>query len=235
MPAIMLERYGVSAVELCQMHFCGQDAEYLDRIAQGLHQTGSAIVNIPVDTGNISAKDKQKRFFDLRIIKSWMDIAHYLKSPAVRVNTGYQEGEPDLSITVDSYRQLIDYGRGLGLTIIVENHGGLSNSIDNMVTLFQELDCEDFRSCPDFGEFDTSKRYEDLARIAQYAFLVHVKTYDFNPDGSHSHFDVKKCIHIVESAGFNGYYSVEFEGEGDQYEGVKNTIELVGEALTGER
>jgi len=38
---------------------------------------------------------------------------------------------------------------------------------------------------------------------------------------------VKRCVNILKQEGFNGYYSVEFEGQGDQREGVKKTIALL--------
>ena len=38
-PRVVKERYGVEAVELCQMHFQAQDAKYLDEIINGLQAT----------------------------------------------------------------------------------------------------------------------------------------------------------------------------------------------------
>ena len=35
-PKVVKERYGIEAVELCQMHFQAQDSKYLDEVINGL-------------------------------------------------------------------------------------------------------------------------------------------------------------------------------------------------------
>ena len=38
-------------------------------------------------------------------------------------------------------------------------------------------------------------------------------------------FDFPKCVQTSKAAGFKGVYSIEFEGEGDPYEGVHKVVE----------
>ncbi|NPV53633.1 MAG: sugar phosphate isomerase/epimerase [Firmicutes bacterium] len=233
-PGFVKERYGVDAVELCQMHFQAQDARYLDEIVDGLRKAGAIVINMPVDTGNISQPDERKRNHDLEVMKGWMDVAAYIGCPSVRINTGSQDGSQgsgvvDLSITMNSYRRLVEYGEEIGVMVLLENHGGISADPDNIVRLFEGVGHKNFRACPDFGNFAPEVRYRGLEAMARYAVMAHAKTYDFDEKGRVPQFDFARCISILKGAGFDGYLSVEFEGKGDQLAGVRRTIELIKE------
>ena len=79
--------------------------------------------NMPIDTGNISQSDPLKRQFDIDRIVNWFAVAEYLGAEAVRVNTGAPEEGWDMSITVESYKQLAEKAAQLKLTLLIENHG----------------------------------------------------------------------------------------------------------------
>jgi len=228
LPRVVKQRYGISAVELCQMHFLRQDSSYLDEVYRSLKENNSVVVNMPVDTGNISQPDPTKRNHDIEIIKGWMRVAKCIGCPAVRVNTGGQlPGSTDFSITIDSYRTLVGFGRTLGVKVLLENHGGISANPENILRIFSGVNDDYFAFCPDFGNFTPEVRYQGLERMAPHAFIVHAKTYDFDEKGELPTFDFGRCLKIIRQTGFDGYLSVEFEGEGDQYQGVQKTIDLI--------
>jgi len=200
----------------------------LDEIKAALEQYGVKVLNMPIDYGNISGLDEAQRAADLAVIKSWIDVAAYLGSKGARVNTGQQpEGIFDLSITADSYRELAEYAQTKGVALVLENHGGMSADPKNIRKLFEMVDHPNFRICPDFGNFDPDIRYEALEMIFDHPILVHAKTYEFDEDGNHVSFDFEKCMEIVKKHEYDGYYSVEFEGSGDQRDGVAKTINLL--------
>lgn len=200
----------------------------LEEVKKALEKYGIQVLNMPIDYGNISSLDEGKRKADLAVIKSWIDVAAYLGSKGARVNTGHQpEGCFDLSITADSYRELAEYSQTKGVALIMENHGGMSADPKNILKLFEMVGHPNFRMCPDFGNFDPAIRYEALDMIFNNPILVHAKTYEFDENGNHVQFDFDKCMGIAKKHNYHGYYSVEFEGPGDQREGVQKTIELL--------
>jgi len=226
-PRVALDRFGIPAVELCQMHFPPPDSGRLDRLRAVVEATGLRIVNIPVDVGNISRRDERGRAHDVGLIKSWIDVASYLGAPTVRVNVGHQEGPLDLSITIASYTELADYGEAKGVKIGLENHGGISADPRNVVEIVEAVGQRRFGTLPDFGNFSPEARYAGLAALVPYALVIHAKTYDLDAEGNVPEFDFARCLRIVREAGYDGYLSIEFEGQGDQYEGVRRTIELI--------
>ena len=205
----------------------------IDEVKAALEKYGVKVLNMPIDYGNISEIDDEKRKADLKIIKLWIDVAAILSSAGARVNTGHQpEGVFDLSITAASYRELAEYAEQKNVALVLENHGGMSADPENILKLFKMVDHPNFRICPDFGNFKDDIRYEALDKIfALDAILVHAKSYDFNENGEHTSFDIGKCMEIAKKHNFNGYYSVEFEGHGEQVDGITRTIELLKKYL----
>ena len=221
-PQYIKDTFGIGAVEVCQMHIPAPDARRLDALAAGLASAGVKIVNMPIDVGDISQADESKRNHDLKLIEVWMDAAAYLGSPAARVNSG----SGDLPTAVESFRRLAEYGQKIGVKILLENHGGLSADLDNVRKLLDEMD-GGFGTSPDFGNFPEQVRYEGLELMAPRAEVVHAKTYDFDSAGEFNDFDFPRCLRIFQDSGFDGPLSIEFEGKGDQPDGVRRIVELI--------
>lgn len=226
------EEFGVDAIETVNWMVGEKTDENLRNVKETLDKYGVKVLNMPIDTGNISQIEESKRKADLDVIKSWIDVASYLNSKGARVNTGSQpEGVFDMSITARSYRELAEYAQKKGLSLVLENHGGMSADPKNIIKLFKMVNHPNFRICPDFGNFEPSIRYEALDMIFNDPILVHAKTYDFDENGTMPSFDFGKCIEIAKKHHYDGYYSVEFEGQGDPYDGVKKTIALLKKYL----
>lgn len=226
-PRFVREEFDVKYVELSQQHFDSWDSQYLNKIRQSLDKAGVSVINVPVDLGDISNPADHERQHDLKLLELWIDIAAYLGSSAVRVNTGRHQDEAGFGRVVGSLRQLADYSAERDIVLVLENHGGISSDPASIKRLFEEVGRPNFRSCPDFGNFAEEKRLEGLRVISQYAFLAHAKTYDFLPNGEFTAFDFEACMRVLRESGFDGVLSVEFEGKGDQVFGVKKSIELI--------
>lgn len=231
-PRFVRESYGLGLVELCQMHFPTSDREYLDELRGRIAEVGCRVVNVPIDVGNISTYDADSRRQDLANIKRWMDVAAYIGSPCVRVNSGRQpEGQEDISITIASYKELLAHAAELGIQVLLENHGGISAKPRNIYRLIEDIGSDRFRLCPDFGNFDESVRYEALGMMFPFAAMAHVKTWRFDDSGMAVGYDFDRVMNIMRESNYRGPLSVEFEGEGDQYEGVRKTVALIGRYL----
>ena len=227
-PRFVRERYGLGLVELCQVHFPSSSPAYLQEVKCALQDAGVQMVNLPIDVGNISQLDEAKREQDIKNIKRWMEAAAYLGSPCARVNSGHQpEGQEDIGITVASYRELADYAARLGIKVLLENHGGLSAKPENILKLVESVGREEFRLCPDFGNFDEEVRYQGLAAMFPYAAMAHAKTLDLDESGNERRYDFGRCMRIAQEAGYSGPFSIEYEDEGDAYVEVARSVALL--------
>ena len=213
----------IDAVEICQAHLDSTDADYLSHVRQAVQDAGSRVINVPIDVGNLAVASAEQQESEIETIVPWIDAAHALGSPAVHVNTGHPDGMDEgeaLQIVAAGYRRLAEYCAERDMMVLLENHGGLSARPEVIMELLSTINAPNFRLCPDFGNFDPEFREEGLRRMLPHAAIVHAKVMDMNEDGSHPAFDLDRCISLVEDSGYSGPLSIEFEGKGDQMEGV---------------
>lgn len=235
-PRICQEEFGVKVLELNSPFFASTEKGYLDQLGETISKRGMTVVNIAVDLGDIANPDDEERRKDIEALKEWFSIAKGLGSPFIRINAGKGESIDDVVLrrVIDSYKELVEEGEKVGVGLVIENHGGPSANPDNIVRIIETVGSAHFGACPDFGNFAPEIRYQGIARIAKYAFLAHVKSYDFNEEGKETTIDVERCLNILKKAGFEGDLSVEFEGKGNQREGVKKTLALLKKLVNGE-
>lgn len=120
-----------------------------------------------------------------------------------------------------------NYAKSIGMKVLIENHGGVSNQPEAILRIIQEVNSPNLRTSPDFGNFPPEERYDSLQKLAPYAFLIHAKTYEFDFQGEEKTIDMSRCLDILRKVGYEGYLSIEFEGRGNQFQGVMKTKTLL--------
>ena len=225
LPRICREDFGLDGLEFVSNFFELTNYEHLKEIKRRAQDNGVNMLLIMVDSeGDMSHPDKKERLQAAVNHRKWVDIAHYLGCRSIRCNFGYnQVGSPDERVdrAAESFSALLDYSRESGLNIIIENHGGVSSMPDKLISLMKKVDNLRFGTLPDFGNFSEIDNYEGVKALMPYARAVSAKCYDFEPDGSHKHFDMDRMMEIVLAAGYSGYVGIEFEGlRQNEWEGV---------------
>ena len=90
-------------------------------------------------------------------------------------------------------------------------------------------------SLPDFGNFGDYDRYQGVQDLIPFAKGVSAKSYAFDDQGNETTIDFKRMLTIIRDAGFRGHIGVEFEGPGDEDQGVlatKALLQRLGEELS---
>lgn len=253
-PQAVRDRLGLNAVEICQFHLPERTPEYVAQLKQALDDAGVSLINMPIDVGNISDTNDAYREADLTEIEQWMRVAATLGAQSVRVNASapMSQGEPaPIETTIASYKRLTMSAAALGMTMLLENHGGITTDPDVIVQLIKAVDDPNFKTLVDIGNFepmlsrqmaimqgqtppemDVEPIYASIAVIAPYAGMLHAKTHDFDAEGNPQPIDVVRALRVVRDAGYTGPISLEYEGEhGDAWENTLRTKALVEEAF----
>ena len=221
------EEFGLSQVELCSRHFASVEQEYLDEVKKALSEFGVSVANMPVDMGNISSEDALQWEYDIAEISKWFAAARHIGSFAIRVNTrGKDTNEPTVRRVIDGYRALLPASHRTGVHLLLENHGGVSKDPEIIARIMTEIDDEFFGTCPDLGNFPAETRYEALAKITPFMQMAHIKTHAFDEAGNETTIDVGRAFKIFEKAGYDGVVSIEYEGKGEEREGIRKSIAL---------
>ena len=249
-PEVARKQYGIKAVEYVSGFFDGkeEDQNYLKELKQRSADQGVDNVLIMVDLWKYktASPDKKERQTAIDMHKPWIDAAHFLGCHAIRINGNGYEGldrQGAADAFADTLHQLADYGKDSDISIIVENHGGLSSDGKWLAGVMQQVNRESVGTLPDFGnlriEEDKSyDRYLLVKELMPYAKGVSAKTFDFNRQGEETSMDMGRLMKIVKDAGFKGYVGIEFGGELkkiSQKDGVAKTkklLEKVGTQLS---
>src|SRR5690606_28051432 len=155
----------------------------------------------------------------------WIDAANFLGCHAIRVNAAGEGTKEEVKDqVVKSLSTLADYGKKGKISVVVENHGGISSHGDWLADVLKTVGKKNCGSLPDFGNFYEYDRYQGVKDLMPYAKGVSAKSHAFDANGNDTGIDYAKMMQIVKSAGYNGYVGIEFEGDKiSEDEGIKLT------------
>lgn len=234
-PRVARDEFGFDAVELNSPFFAARDGAYLTDLRGRADDAGVALLGIAVDReGDLAGLDPAERAAAIRNHIAWFDIAAALGCRFVRANLGGRD-TPDESVAlragIDSFAALARAAGERGVLVTIENHWGLSTSPEPMVQIFDAVASPHLGALVDCGNFPQETLYESLARIAPYARAAHAKFHDFDEAGEHTGNDVGRCVAILRDAGYSGTWGIEFEGKGDERDGIQRSKTMLAPLL----
>ena len=234
---ITKNKFGLSAVEYVNVFFFDKanDNGYLNKMKIRADDLGIKSLLIMCDSeGNLGDPDPKQRTKAIENHYKWVGAAKFLGCHSIRVNArsagSYDE---QIKLATDGLRRLTEFAEGLGINIIVENHGGLSSNGTWLSKVIQDVDHPMCGTLPDFGNFKIEgnkwyDRYKGVSELMPFAKAVSAKSHSFDYEGNDTQTDYYKMIKIVLDSGYNGYIGIEYEGnELGEMEGILATKELL--------
>ncbi len=209
-PKIAREDFGLNGIEFVNTLFEVPVLNYLNQLKKNADDYGVKMVLIMVDgEGETCTPSKEERKQTVINHRKWIDIAQYLGCHAIRTNC---IGAKDISKTealkwsAETYNKMLEYAIPANISILIENHGGVSNDADWMVSLMKDVNSKYFGVLPDWrqpgGDFDN------------LGFLEKTLPYAGGMSFRHQPSDVltEKMIKLTYDRGFRGWYGIESSG-----------------------
>ncbi|MCL4793339.1 MAG: TIM barrel protein [Bryobacteraceae bacterium] len=214
MPGILRDKLGITALEHVNQFFENPTLNYLQRLKKSFADAGVVSTILMVDNeGGTAAVDKAERVLSATMHRKWIDIAHFLGCHSVRINVyGHPEdwkNDRDLvNRAAESIHLLLDYAKGSGLNIIVENHGRASSDPDILVALVKKVNHPKFGLLCDLGNWNPGDdRYAAVRKTLPYAKGLSVKgTWGASLDPA---FDAEKLVRTALEGGYVGWWGLE--------------------------
>jgi sugar phosphate isomerase/epimerase len=222
---------GIKGISYNDMFFKSLDDAFLDQVVAAVKKA-DRVVTCYVIEGNLASADEARRKAQIEADKQRLRAAHKLGAPVVRINVG-TAGTPEQNDSVGfkrvvaAFNELLPLARELNVRISIENHGGVSRNADNIVRIIKATDPKWVGALVDFGNFPDAVRYEEIAKVAPYAFVTHVKINEFDESGEAKSYDFPKALDILKRQNYRGPISIEYEGRGDPVEGVQKSRALI--------
>ncbi len=244
--AAALHDYGIDAVEYVNQFFKdkAQDLKYLGEMKRRAADLGVKSVLIMIDgEGALGDADEQKRTQAVENHYRWVEAAKFLGCHAIRVNAASGGSRDEqLARAADGLGRLTEFGEKHDISVIVENHGGLSSNGQWLAAVIQRVNRKRCGTLPDFGNFNLGDgkqydRYQGVAELMPFAKAVSAKSHDFDEAGNETHTDYRRMMKIVLDAGYHGRVGIEYEGsklsEPDGIRATKKLLEKVRAELVG--
>ena len=182
-------------------------------------------------------------------VKNLIDVAEAMGVKTVRHDVSRGDGHTTfaeaLPIFARACREITAYAARKGIRTCVENHGYFCQGGERLETLQHAVSHENFGLLVDIGNFVCTDDCPPLAcaRTAPYAVHAHAKDFYIRkasaPDPGqgffkstsgnflrgaiigHGDVDVVHCIRALQSAGYDGWLGLEYEGMEDCMLGVR--------------
>jgi sugar phosphate isomerase/epimerase len=230
--AMVVQEFNLSNIEPLGQHFRSTEPAYLAEFREAVEKAGSHVVNIPTGVGgSFYDPDKTKRQDVVERAKKWVDVAVAVGSPSLRMNlAAYRHTKPDVDLTSESLKQLADYAADKNVLINLENDDLFSEDAFFIVRVVQKVNHPYLHALPDFCNSMLSGNpefcYAALKAMFPLAYnIAHMKDSETGDGGKVYTVDVARCFEIARTAGYKGYFSMEWEGQGEPYAGTHRLIE----------
>ncbi len=188
----------------------------------GLDITGTAVGN------DFTTPDATKQKSQLQLVNDWVEKCSILGGKTVRIFAGNLAKGDTLAQAqercINAIGQSCDHAAKFGVILALENHGGITANVDDLLTLVKAINHPNFGINLDTGNFRTADPYADLEKLAPYAVVVQLKT-EMHPKGKDKEpANLKRLVAMLNKVNYRGYLAVEHEANEDPKEGVTRAI-----------
>jgi sugar phosphate isomerase/epimerase len=223
--------FGVSGVEPLSAHFPSTDARYLQDFRKAIEDARMHVVNIPVDN-EFSFYDAEPANRKKAVANSrkWVDVAVAIGSPSVRTSMGDpKNSKPNVDVAAESLKQVSDYAAKKNIQVNLENDNLVSEDAFFIVKVIEKANHPYLHALPDFcnsmATDNATFNYQAVTAMFAHAYnICHVKDSEVGDGGKVYRVSMKLTFDIVKAANYRGYFSMEWEGPENPYEGTKRLI-----------
>lgn len=209
-PRIAREDFDINGIEFVNTLFEVPTLHYLKTLKRNAEDHGVTMVLIMVDDeGETCTPSKEERKQTVINHRKWIDIANYLGCSAIRTNCRGPENAPKdeaLKWAAETYNMMLEYAVPANVSILIENHGRLSNDADWMVALMKEVNHLYFGSYPDWRE--PGPEFDNVDFLRKMLPYAGGNSYRNQPTEELTAQMIKMC----QEAGYRGWYGIESSG-----------------------
>jgi len=247
-------RMGFDGIEFLLMQMQSEDNSYLQKLKRQSFHAGLDIMGFSTHQGFVYP-DKKTRNDEVAKTIHQIELAYILGIPTMRLNTGrwnttksfddlmankgiepILEGytiDQGFDWVIEAIGQCIPAAEKCGVVLGLENHWGLGRTAAGVLRIVDTINSPWLQITSDTGNF-LENQYEQLEIMAPQTFLIQAKTYFGGGKWYTLDIDYNRVAGIFRKTGYQGYVSIEFEGNEDPMTAVPKSLDLIREAFTWE-
>jgi sugar phosphate isomerase/epimerase len=221
---------GVQGVDITTYWLKSTEPDYLTSLRHLAFKNGMSLSGIAIRTemcqagGAIRAEETHR-------IQQWVDTAELLGAPHVRVFAGNLPGgaseKQGIEWVVEAMKPACDYAAKRGITLGIENHGGMTARASTTVEILRRVDSPYAGINLDISNFEgktDDEMYSDIRACIPFATHTHIR--DLFGETKRP-IDLDRVWRLFAQGGYKGYMSAEYEAEEDPMTGVPRLLEKI--------
>ena len=168
---------------------------------------------------------------EVRRIQQWVDAAELLGASHVRVFAGNLPGgateKQGIEWVVEAMKPACDYAAKWGITLGIENHGGMTARAATTLEILRRVDSPYAGINLDISNFEgktDDEMYSDIQACVPHATHAHIR--DFFGTTKRP-IDLDHVWRLFAQGEYKGYMSAEYEWEEDPTTGVPKLLEKI--------
>ena len=242
---------GFDGVELLLVQMKSEDNGYLQNLKRRAFSHGLDLCGFSTHQGFLYP-DADRRQEDIDKTIHQIELAYKLGIPTMRLNTGRWgtsesfdalmanrgiepplEGYTDedgFGWVIGAIEQCLPTAEKCGVVLGLENHWGLGRTAAGVKRIVEAIDSPWLQVTLDTGNF-LEDPYDQLEMLADRTVLVQAKTYFGGGKWYSLDLDYPRIAGILKKHQFNGYVSLEFEGNEDAATAVPKSLEMLKAAF----
>jgi len=243
---------GAEGVDVLKVQMADESPSFLQGLKRHALLNGVDLVCLSVHQDFVDP-DRAKRAHQVAKTLGYIDIAHELGIPCIRLNTGRWNTTPTFDELmakrgiepvlpgyteddgfkwcIDAIEQCMGHAEKKGVVLALENHWGLSRTPEGLLRIVDAIDSPWLRVLMDTGNF-LENPYPKLEMIAPKTVFVQAKTYFGGGEWYELDLDYTRIAKILRKVNYRGYISLEFEGKEDAQTAVPKSLEMLRKAFS---
>lgn len=230
-PAHVAQKFGIHKIEPWSEHFLSTETTYLDELRNAATRNGTTFVNVAADNpDSLYSPDAKVRERATQFCNRWIDVAAHLGSPSVRLNIAVvKDAKPEAGPLAEQMKRIAGYAASQNVVVHLENDNPHSEDPFFVAALLDRVASPWMHALPDFGNsivaLPPEAAYRGLQEMFAHAYgISHVKDAEVNGPNSVAVVDLARVFGIAKKNAYKGYFSMEYESNGDPYAGTINLI-----------
>jgi sugar phosphate isomerase/epimerase len=225
--AVELEAH---SVDITTYWLKSTEPEYLTSLRHLAFKNGVAFSGIAIRT-EMCQVGGAIRAEEIRRIQQWVDASEVLGASHVRVFGGDLPGgvseKQGIEWVVETMKPACDYAAKRGITLGIENHGGITARASAALEILRRVDSPYAGINLDISNFEgktDEEMYSDVQACVPYATHAHIRDV-FGT--SKRPIDLDHVWRLFVEGGYKGYMSAEYEADEDPMAGVPKLMEKI--------
>ena len=229
-PAHVVSKFDIHKIEPWSEHFVSLEPAYLEELRNAADKAGVTFANVAadgVDSPYSEKADEQERAS--HFYKRWINVGVGIGSPSVRTNIPpANRAKPDAGSLAERMKPIAEYAAARNIVVHLENDNPVSENPFFLAELLDRVNSPWLRALPDFGNslaaLPAEEAYRGLDQMFARSYgISHVKN-RITEDGKTVAVDVARVFALAAKHNYKGYFSMEWDTEGDVYTGTTSLI-----------